>query len=949
MKRLFSISMVMMLISCVLIAYAQEEAIPYSLRVLSSMQEEAFVVDGWYYDNDFYVTVQDAAKILGGKAKQEGGKPEIWIESGMRGFVIDVDGALYETNLLGNIAVYDTCVKTISVEGESMISAMDFFAYCDAQIVLDPVNEIQMIVRKPYTLRDVIHSISENDAAVCFFMEETGQEDVQLEYLLNDAYDKAILKKAKVGLDPRTWIKSIGENFYREQYIEEVLTDILETEDEDKISQQAKADYALSPFVDVIALEMARGDDGDLVSAKLLSEFSSTVKKGTDYAKAAYDVMYIVTRYALMDGLQEELLQRTLIDHADLCPSLSGENAQMLTIAQRLTVEMDDWRAAEMMEIAEKAIELAADTMLGGIGVKDLLWEDDVKLLDKLETINPLAPSEAELKNLSKDEEKTLKSAYAKVRKDFSKETGKQLKNNDAMDDGELIYKATIAGIVAQLANEQLVAHYANMRAYSSMEDYLNIAKDVRFALILQLKASICAREYLLKTGDRRISEWARRNMTERNEIAGQLLEDVMECKINAPRVRIATPQTDFSWMPACYEALEGVWTVDVEKSVGMWDGLLPALIDDYQWKAAAAAVQQEISRELMANIPQSIREDVKEGLSRIAISGDTISISLKDNTNISRGFRLVGKTLEFYSPEADYRFYLDDSDVDDIRLVCLMADAETGQMLRSLTQNTIGSSLSVLIGGDMVNEIVQDIIYDCFTYELYLKRSAMEAEGVEAHLRYGEVTWDVFDFDGDGVKDGLFYDQYGNMMYYYVQAIPAGAEVDGGNKAMAYDDTYPYFYPDKKYYANDRYGQYAEHDNPKWVSAEAVNYFGMERLNFCFLRAEDGILYAADSAVVNGANGWPECFVTFYQLDTASMECKMMPVEAVDLVGEYGDMLGGFGCEYVADLKQWCFVLEQVGENVQGSRYIKERTCLTFSTGNPVVLARYVDGVRVE
>ncbi len=851
-------------------ALAEEsQTIPYSLHVLSTSREDSFIVDGYYADRRFFVSAEDIALILDGlETDVVRSSTYFTIEQGMRSFrIIHADGTLEEQGISSGSWTFDTGVPLLELNGGYYISLLDFLCHCQAPYRLDPDGQVNLIVYDRYTLNDVIIDLNDLGAAAYFDWSELGKSEKDVLNMLNTAYDVSILDKSNLGLNPFTWINpTLGEGLYQEQIIEEVLLDILETEAEDKMPKSMKLENALSPWIDAVSLAMMVDDpEGNQSFAKSLRTFNDFSKGVTTYANLSLTLTHAMLRYDRMNELQKTLLQKTLIDNASLCPSLAEDNKPILTVADRLSVKLSGTKEAVFMESAEYLLDFFTDMAMGAPSLSDIAGKNVTGLF---------MPTKIQLESYTADDAKLITKAWKGLQKTIgtsvSEIVGWKERIENFQENNQRLYKAHVASVVSYLANQQVQHHDQQLLSCGPDSPYHGTALDLTNALILQLKASIAAREYLIKCSDVIDSEAISR-MEESAEQAAQLLADLEHCYISAPAVRRPKAADDLSWMPLYYQSLEGTWVVDTANG-------------------------QPDSRRVSIQLP------------------NLISLSLTDNIDASRSFKLVGRHLVLNEPVEKDSFYLDADNPTDIRLM-----------------STDGNRIT-----------------------RWKKAPAASTDGahVPVESTSGVILKDIFDFDGDGVKESLFIDQYADKMYYQASLIPADAEVDSGHDTFQYQDTYPYFYPWKKYYPTDPYGQYSEHENPKWAPALSVNWGQLDLRSLDFLRASDGHFYAAEASFVYGAY-----YITFYQQRGDSMELVRLEAEAIDYAIPYEEdprlnpYIGYFACEYVADLQQWCFVIGQypLEGDSNGEFHVASRTCLTMNEGHPVVAARYIWDERVE
>lgn len=212
-----------------------------------------------------------------------------------------------------------------------------------------------------------------------------------------------------------------------------------------------------------------------------------------------------------------------------------------------------------------------------------------------------------------------------------------------------------------------------------------------------------------------------------------------------------------------------------------------------------------------------------------------------------------------------------------------------------------------------------------------------------------GEVFDETFDIDGDGIGEYLFFDSWADKSYEYLQFLPSTIDrQDAQSYSVDMQKEYPYCFPDKQFY--NSYGWDLRPEYQDLPDAQANEYVVLT-----LHTGDDGRLYLGIGKVFRGATGWPDMYVQFYQQDSGT-ELTYIPINLSGLLlpsdalaGYYlGQSIVGLNCEYNDTLQRWCLTIQQIG-NSENDQTITVETCFTLANGEPVFLARYADGKRVE
>lgn len=224
-----------------------------------------------------------------------------------------------------------------------------------------------------------------------------------------------------------------------------------------------------------------------------------------------------------------------------------------------------------------------------------------------------------------------------------------------------------------------------------------------------------------------------------------------------------------------------------------------------------------------------------------------------------------------------------------------------------------------------------------------FAQQSGSEVHGtlnLFGHDSEGILT-DTLDIDGDGTTEQAFYDYYADTAWPYLQFLPH----ETLEHSYEAESIMPYLLLTESYY--DRWGEERE-----TMPAELSGCL-MEPVSVSFLTGNDGVVYACSASTVYGANGWPEEFLEFFRLPEDGLKFEPIFPDQSQLIKTGVDRCENYvaelKCGYVEQLGQWCLLAYQLGENAQGDRQLSLQTCFTLSDGKIQVLARYMDGKRLE
>ncbi|MBQ8202589.1 MAG: hypothetical protein IJZ74_12565 [Clostridia bacterium] len=216
--------------------------------------------------------------------------------------------------------------------------------------------------------------------------------------------------------------------------------------------------------------------------------------------------------------------------------------------------------------------------------------------------------------------------------------------------------------------------------------------------------------------------------------------------------------------------------------------------------------------------------------------------------------------------------------------------------------------------------------------------------------LSRGEVFDELFDIDGDGSEEYLFFDFWADKEYNYLQFLPASIDrYNAQSLASRYMKDYFHCFPDKYLYMSNGYTLRSEYAGTD--AAQANEYAGL-----VLHTGADGLLYMGISKNYWGAAGWPDMYIQFYQQQDDSTELVYADVDLSEMLVSSNAINGyfiehgikGLDCEYIEDLNRWCLTIQQRGVHEDNSS-ITVKTCFTLDAGVPILQARYANGTRID
>ncbi len=213
-----------------------------------------------------------------------------------------------------------------------------------------------------------------------------------------------------------------------------------------------------------------------------------------------------------------------------------------------------------------------------------------------------------------------------------------------------------------------------------------------------------------------------------------------------------------------------------------------------------------------------------------------------------------------------------------------------------------------------------------------------LPADGIRLTQFHFGITPNVFDVDGDGVKEDLYFGFAGNTQYYYVQFLPAGQFTSLSDDDMhgiyACMHRLPYLYVLEKYWLCDNT------DPELGPTHDDLFFSNLDLTSLCFLRNASGELYAAESCIIFGANGMPDEYIVFYQLTENKLEMQQLDIDVNALLpDEYDglwmiDQAKGLDCRFEPQLNDWCFAIVQCGIDRNDRPAYLLDACITFEDG---------------
>ena len=529
MKRILSVVLFLVItINCLcvnsmsVLADSGDEAKDITLTMYSNLSSDQYI-SGIYYKDDFLVTCETICSIAGGNIDRENAEElEFSLSSGQRVFFIDKTKKSVAERFFSDSRKLD--VPVLLTDGKVYISVLSFLEYIGATTMILRDAPIQFWVFKHYDFYDAINDYLLSVKTNYFWWDEVETDGDIRNRLINSGV------VALINRDSSILRMIVDADGIQQEAVEDALVTILKNEGQtyaaDEISTTDIIDLenrVIGRMGDVVEVASAISEliEKDPIFKKVLKGTASVYDKVGDistrlsnYAQVAETALQL----ASVSETQRMLLQKTIIDNGEssytlktswsiLRDAANNVNERVKSEHSRNFGAASDFFYKEAYELFHKAV--------GGNPVS-LAWEFN----DDLLRIIPFA--------------------------------------NTTINNKTQLYNSYNASMIQAIANEILYEqysdwYYGNMLCDESKLDYAyEKMESVLYAMILQTKATMTARDYLIQSNYLE-ADHAEDMKKQIVELAGAL-NKLENCKVsNIANKKSAN--TDLSWMASYTEA----------------------------------------------------------------------------------------------------------------------------------------------------------------------------------------------------------------------------------------------------------------------------------------------------------------------------------------------------------------------------------------------------------
>lgn len=531
-KKILSLSLAAcFLCSTYTITHAEDGTKPKEITLsMASNKTQKTSIDGLYVNSDFYITAEDLCVLIGGKLESTTKeKVEISMNSGQRFFTFDINGKMFEELPFSR---YEVAISSMEYEGKYYISALQFLNYAGVTVQIDKDADTQFKVFKRYDIFDALVDYKAKNLGYYFWWDEvdTGKEKIK-DKLLNAGVVTLINKNSNIF---RMMVDAKG---IEKEALEDTLLSIVTNEGQNSVdTKDLSGDISNSSdmlglgsdLIDLIT------DAYDSDSTELMKDFKLKIGTVADTASVidkALQAYESLSQFDTISNTQKNLLQDTILSHSKdsktLCDGWDVVYDAAKNLDQQIQKEYDKYYKVAMKNVQSEGYGLLSKAVSGPISIA---WDGIITLTNNI--------------------------PYTK----------------DLIDKKEKLYHSYNSSMIQVIANEMMVEaysdwYYGNQKDTKTQEQNLYSVKQL---LILQLKATLTTREYLLDSGF--LSSDYASEMKNTNKRLGQFLNQVENCKITGPGFFSNDTESDLSWM-ATYESrytpeqAETAWKEFIESS----------------------------------------------------------------------------------------------------------------------------------------------------------------------------------------------------------------------------------------------------------------------------------------------------------------------------------------------------------------------------------------------
>ena len=488
-------------------ARAAEEPKRAAVTLYCNLTEKN-VLSGYLLDGVFYVPAEELCAVSGARLVSESGEELVFsVSGGTRELAVTVGSGKLTERLWGGSVEAD--VPSAVIEGEACVSAAHFLRWLGAAVAVDPDAATQMTVIRRYDVFDALAAFMETDRGHFFCWDEVDTGDESLEDKLVNAGIVSLLHR-----EPNFLRLAFDARGVAEDAMEDALTAIVLNEGADALGESFTGEFLdlagglMSAESDWYGLLLEAYED-DSAFGKQLGDLFSNAADAASFAGNAAEAAESLRQFGRFTETQRELLGETLLwDGAELSV---GEDSVLLAAARSVDGSVrSGWDACydEALALAEATAYDMASGAMGAAGANpvSIAWNSVGLLLD-------LLPG-----------------------------------TSAAIEQKEQLYLAYDCSLVQLAANEALSSAYADWYYGAASDDPQTQAEKlerVRQAMVLELKATLTARQALLRSGY--LDEAYAAQTEEWNAETARLLNRAEGCRITAPGLFSTDGRDDLS------------------------------------------------------------------------------------------------------------------------------------------------------------------------------------------------------------------------------------------------------------------------------------------------------------------------------------------------------------------------------------------------------------------
>lgn len=498
-------------IYCPVVASAEDNTYKnVTLTMYSNLIDDS-TISGLYKDNAFYITVDNMCS-LSGYVKKETTADTITISSkyDTRTFVLDTKNNTISENLVYTDYLLDVPVV---VQNEKVYISIAFLKYIGATVKLDENSPIQFMVVTRYSIFDALGEFHNIDNGNFFWWDEVDSGKEDLEDKLVNAGIVALINR-----DSNIFRMAIDAKGIQREALEDTLVSIVKNEGVDYIEEQDEDLEAINFSSDAIGVDAdwlgvimeSYGTDKSEYD-ELFNNKVSNLSTAAGITKNTLNAIESLKQFDNMTDTQRVLLQNTILKYSDKSNTISDGWDVLLQAAQNVDGKVQSEYKANI-SAASDAIRATAYDFINGIGEGNpvhVAWNSAILITKSIPFTSNLIDKKTQL------------------------------------------YQSYNSSIIQLVANEILVQSYSDLYYndfyMNQPEKQTELLRDVKNAMIFQLKSTLTTREYLIKSGY--LSSDYKANMEKMNIEIANLLNKVENCEIVKMNACDEGGLGDISWI----------------------------------------------------------------------------------------------------------------------------------------------------------------------------------------------------------------------------------------------------------------------------------------------------------------------------------------------------------------------------------------------------------------